>query len=167
MKNKRGDKVISVYWFAILFIVAAGIVYMAVLFYGGPYDVREIESKLLASKMADCLSQGGYLNEGVLGWTDFKEDFLEECDVTFNVEEVYGWEEQEQYYLEVGLFEFDKEAVDGKGNKIFNIIEGNVNLKTAPELEEKPRNFYVLDNSENAYVVTILAIVRKTEKNVI
>ena len=61
MKNKKGDKIISVYWFAILFIVAAAVVYMAALFYGAPYDARGIESDILTNQIADCLSQGGSL----------------------------------------------------------------------------------------------------------
>ncbi len=64
--NKLGtDKIISIYWFAILFIVAAAVVYMASVFYGGPADVREIEANILINQVADCVSQGGYLKENI------------------------------------------------------------------------------------------------------
>ena len=50
--NKKGtDKIISVYWFTILFIVAGAIVYMAAAFYGEPYDVREIEANILINQI--------------------------------------------------------------------------------------------------------------------
>lgn len=134
--NKRGDKIISVYWFAILFIVTAAVVYMASLFYGAPYDVREIEANILTEHIADCLAEGGYLRGGILNNENFANNFLEECNLTFNVEDVYGWKEQEQYYLSVGFYEFDQNASSGFGNRIFNITKGNVNLKTFAVLED-------------------------------
>ena len=138
MKNKKGDKIISVYWFAILFIVAAAIVYMAALFYGAPYDARGIESDILTNQIADCLSQGGYLKESI-SWDDnFKDKFLEECNLNFDVEDTYGWGAQEQYYVEVGLYEFNQDLEDGIGGEIFSFVEGNVNLKT----------FFILEQAE-------------------
>ena len=136
MKNKRGDKIISVYWFAILFIVASAVVYMAALFYGAPYDVRGIEAEILTDKVADCLSQGGYLKEGVLGNEAFENNFLDECNLNFEVEEAYGWEEQEQYYLEINFYEFDQSNLDSLGERISKIVKGNVNLKTSFLLEQ-------------------------------
>jgi len=42
-KNKRGmEKIVSIYWFAILIIVAGGIIYMVSIFYGDPYDVGQL-----------------------------------------------------------------------------------------------------------------------------
>lgn len=137
MKNKRGDKIISVYWFAILFIVTAAVVYMASLFYGAPYDVREIEANILAEHIANCLAEGGYLRQGILNNENFKENFLEECNLIFNVEDVYGWKEQEQYYLSVSFYEFDQNLPSGIGDLLpFNISKGNVNLKIASSLED-------------------------------
>ena len=63
IKNKKGDKLISVYWFVILFIVAGAIAYMTVSFYGEPYDIREAEAYALTNKVARCLSEAGYLEE--------------------------------------------------------------------------------------------------------
>ena len=60
--NKRGaEKIISVYWFVILFLVAGTIAYSVSIFYGNPYDVREIESNILANKIADSNSNGRIL----------------------------------------------------------------------------------------------------------
>ena len=125
MKNKRGDKIISVYWFVILFLVAAAIVYMVALFYGAPYDTRSIESEILTNQIADCLSRGGYLKEEISWDEDFKDNFLEKCNLNFAVEEEYDWKDQEQYYIEVGVYEFNQDSEDAIGEEIFNFVEGN------------------------------------------
>lgn len=56
LKNKRGDEVLTLYWFAIITIFAGGIFGMVYLFYGAPYDIRQIESTLIMNKVADCVS---------------------------------------------------------------------------------------------------------------
>lgn len=166
--NKKGtDKIISVYWFVILFIVSAAVVYMAAVFYGEPYDVREIEANIMINQIADCISQGGRINEGIINETfdeDFKENFLERCHLNFNVEDTEGWKEQEQYYLEVNLQKFEGKDLD-------SISEGNIILKDYCDKEGKnfpvwvERSFYTLDKDNSRYVIKILSIVRKTEKN--
>jgi len=156
--NKGTDKILSVYWFAILFIVVGGVVYMTVLYYGEPYDIREIEANFLINHVADCLSQGGIL---VDDW-NINENFLEKCNLNFNVEDVYGWKEQEQYYLEID-FQYFK-----GGSARESLIVGNSNLKDFCDkgLTCVERSFYTLDKEDNQYIIKILSVVRKTEKNV-
>ncbi len=163
IKNKKADKIISVYWFAVLFIVAAAIVYMVLSFYGKPYDIRQAEADILTGKIAGCLSEAGYLKDGVLT-SDFKNNFLERCRLNFQTEDVYGWREQEQYYSEVSIFNFVS------GQMILSANVGNGNLKefcnqgkNSPVCLE--RTFYSLDKTNNQYKINILSIVRKTEKN--
>ncbi len=158
--NKKGDKIISVYWFAILILVAGGVFAMVYTFYHYPYDVREIEANIMINKVADCISTGGKINAHV-----FEEDFnvLEVCDLTFDVEDVYEWREAPQYYLEVEI-----------GEEL-NLSEGNKNLISSCSVEEDvekeklakcvEREFYSL-NGDDLYLIKILSIVRKTEKNV-
>ena len=84
--NKRGaEKIISVYWFVILFLVAGTIAYSVSIFYGDPYDVREIESNILTNKIADCLSENGKLKYGLP--EKFEGVFLEECNLNFNTKD--------------------------------------------------------------------------------
>ena len=65
--NCRGtDKILAIYWFLILVLVAGGIFLMVYTFYHHPVDVREVEAELLATKIADCLSHEGKLNSEVL-----------------------------------------------------------------------------------------------------
>ena len=138
MKNKKASKILSMYWFVILFIVAGAVVYMAFLFYGAPYDVRGIESNALTMQIANCLARGGYLKPGILG-EDFANNFLDFCNLNLDVEDVYGWGEQGQYYFEVGIHEFDENSLSGFGTSISEIVEGNPNLKTALLLETKKK----------------------------
>jgi len=169
IKNKKGDKLISVYWFVILFIVAGAIVYMVISFYGEPYDIREAEAHALTNKVAGCLSEAGYLKEGVLN-EDFRENFMEECKLNFEVEDIYGWREQGQYYVEINFSNFltmEEIPTIKKGNEALKTDCGKG--KTFPVCLN--RSFYALskkdqDQDQEQYQINILSIVRKTDKNV-
>ncbi len=161
-KNRRGtDKIMSVYWFVILFIVTGAVVYMVGVFYGNPYDVREVEANVLINHIADCVAEGGYLNKEVIDdegkFLLNNDNFMDVCNLNFNVEDFKRWQEQEQYYVEV---------------KVFGIAKGNINLKLDCDKEGKnfpvcvERSFYVLDEKGKSYEIKILSVVRKTEKNV-
>jgi len=171
MKNKKGtDKILSIYWFAILFIVAAGIVYLVYIFYGAPYDIRGLEASFLTNKIADCISQGGLLREEVFKGGKFllnENNFLEKCNLNFNVEDEYGWKEHEQYYVEISFYDFSN--LDSPLFS-FNVGERNLNDFCGEKGNSLPfcfeKSFYTLDKENNQYVIKILSIVRKTEKNV-
>lgn len=172
MINKIGaEKVLSIYWFAILVIVAGGIIAMVSIFYGKPYDVREIEANTLINKVSDCLSEHGRINNNLLIETGtFNQEFslLEECNLNFNVESGLN-DEQGNYYVGLKIYNLDSE-------KVFEIDEGSQNFisdcSANPEKKYQrlvkcvEREFYVSDNSENVYLINVLSIIRKTEKNV-
>jgi hypothetical protein len=169
MNKKAIDKILSVYWFAILFIVAAAIVYMAVLFYGEPYEIRNIEANIMVNQIADCLSSGGYLNKKIIDdegkFLLNNSNFLNICHLDFNVEDFKGWK-NDQYYVEIDISEV------GKLDNSFKITNGNINLRENCNEEGKffpvcvERNFYTSNKNKNQYMIKILSIVRKTEKNV-
>ncbi len=178
MNKKATEKVVSVYWFFILFIVAGAVVFMVSAFYGSPYDVREMEEKILSDKVADCVSSGGYINSEILEDENFKNNFLDRCDLTFEVEDQYGWSESSEYYLNIGIYEFNYESDFDRiqedeevqlGEKLFEVEEGSINLKSFYNSDSndnsKERKMYVLDEEGNQYVIKVLSIVRKTEKN--
>ena len=75
MEKTATNKIIAVYWFAILVIVAGGVFAMVYVFYGHSFDVREIEASFLADKTADCLSYQGRINQELLNEKKFNEDF--------------------------------------------------------------------------------------------
>jgi len=173
MINKKGtDKIISIYWFVILIIVAGGIFAMVSVFYGSPYDVRAIEAELLTNKIADCLSYGGGLDKELFIDADvlkgFKENFLELCKINFNVEEKF--ENEPQYYLKIGVF-----AIDSLNTPAVSLVEGNRNLVASCNVQEdkefeklakcNKRKLYSTLNDQQ-YLIEILSIVKKTQENV-
>lgn len=131
--NKRGDKILTVYWFLILFLVTGGIIYMVYLFYGAPYDVRMIESTALGDQIANCITSQGYLNDSVFN-SNFEKNLTSFCHLNFSVEDVYGWGNQTQYYVELGIYNYDPNSFDLLGTPVVKVYAGNVNLKTAWQL---------------------------------
>ncbi len=170
IKNKRGDKIISVYWFAILLIVAAGISGMVYVFYGAPYDIREIESDILINQIADCVSYAGRINADLVSNGQSNQnsaDFLETCHLIFNSSE---WEE-EQYYTEVYFYKIEDLnapllTLKKGNNKWFTYCELQKNKEYEKLTKCVKKSFYSLDDLNNQYIIKILAAVSKAEKNV-
>ena len=173
LKNKKGaDKILSVYWFAILILVAGGIFAMVFNFYNSPYDVRALEANIMINQISDCLSSGGILNKNVVSESNFNEDFknnfMNECNLNFNTEK--GTDDGGQYYVEINFYDFNTE------NSLFNISEGAAELKADCEVKEVKeskrlsecvqRSFYSVDENNNQYLIQILSSIRKIEKNV-
>jgi hypothetical protein len=164
-KPKKGaEKTISVYWFAILIIVAGAVVYMVSMVYGQPYDVRAAEADILASKAADCISEGGYLRDNTLKDESFRQNFLEICSLNLSANDFKG--SQGEYYLSVNFYDFDS------GSRIdFSIEQGNANLKQSCELAGRSqpvcaqKTFYVIDKQNSKYRVDIISAVNKADKN--
>ena len=167
-KNYKGaEKILSVYWFIILIIVSGGIFAMVYTFYHHPYDIREIESDIMVNKVSDCLAKDGKLKENFN--ENLKDNFLEKCSLNFYVEEI--WNKEEQYYLQVNFYKFNELE-----SSLLEISNGNKNLisgcKEQNDKEYKrlakcvERSFYSLDENNDLFLIKILSIVRKTEKNV-
>ncbi len=161
------DKIISVYWFAILIIVAGGIIAMVSLFYNSPYDVREVEAGILTNKIGDCFSDVGYLRQEVFDNANFlinEDNFLEKCDLNFN-----STENELQYFSQVNVF-----RGSDLGNSFFEVVQGNKNLKADCSISKDygkiskcfEKSFFTLDKSGNLYLIKILSVIDKSEKNV-
>jgi hypothetical protein len=155
------EKIISVYWFVILIIVAGGIVFMVAVFYGKPYDVRELEANILIGNIADCISQNGRLVYPV-GSEELKNNFRKICHINFKTQD-----EEIQYYIELTFYDFNNQnkALD------YTIKEGNLNLKNNPNtksLFSTTKSLYVL-NQENQnpkeILVKISVVISKTKEN--
>ena len=167
-KNKiGGEKIMSVYWFAILFIVAAAIVYLVVSFYGKPYEIRNIEADLLIDKVSNCISYAGYLREDILN-QDFKDNLLQKCGITFNVEDTFGWKEQGQYFIQIDFYDFSSYP---NSVSLFTATAGNPNLEDYCSLQGKQlpfcltRELYVSSKDGKQYVAKINSVIDKVEKN--
>lgn len=178
-ENKIGaDKVISIYWFAIIVIIAGGVFGMAYNFYGSPYDVREIESEVLSNKVADCISSQGYLNENLFNLSngnftkEFQENFFDICNLNFDTSNENGLSEGIQYFTEARFYNL-------RGEELFLVEEGNLNFRSDCALAESDREyekivkcvekrFYAVSplDSNGQYLIKIVSAVGKTEKNV-
>lgn len=171
--NKKADgKIISVYWFVVLVVVAGGVFLMVNMYYNSPYDVREVEAELLAEKVADCIYFKGKLNPDLISNTGvFKEEFIDHLSdrCSLNLDPVGQWVKP-QYYIEVDFYDF----VD-KRNVILNMSEGNLNWKPDCDLKEEKygnlvvcveKEFYAKGIAKDIYLIKVLTIVRKTEQNV-
>ena len=165
MNKRGGEKTISIYWFAILVIVAAAIIYMVAFVYGKPYDIRNAESEILSANIAGCLSEGGYLKDGIIGNSSFQQNFLKTCRI--NLETPDFPETRGEYYIGVIFYDFNTGARINP-----EVSEGNDNLKQYCGLdgETNPvctnKSFYVIDKIQKAYAINIISIVNKVDKNV-
>jgi hypothetical protein len=168
-KNRRGDKILSAYWFAVLLIVAAGIFAMVYVYYGVPYDVRNVEGHLLINAVADCISYSGRISSGIVSSGKFIQNanFLNQCHLIFNSSE---WKD-EQYYTEVNFYK-----IEDINTPLLTIKKGNNNWISQCEIQKTEKKetlvqcsneiFYSLDDKNNQYLIKILGVVRKSEKNV-
>jgi len=169
--KKAESKIISVYWFVILLLVATGIIVMVNVFYGSPYDIRRIEAEILSENIANCISPGGEINEDLLSPTEifkeeFRDNFLSRCNVTLDAQSEF---KDIQYYLEI---EFTKK--DSPKRVLFEIVEGNPNFKEDCNLDgtkhEKlvqcvQKEFYSMGEKGTLYSIKMTSMVRKTEQN--
>jgi len=172
MSKKEDSKVISIYWFIILVVVAGGVFLMANLYYNAPYDVRQIEANVLSEKAANCIYSGNKFNKDFVSGQgvfkdEFRDNFLKKCSLYFNPPSQF---DIVQYYIEVNLYEYP-----GVKNVAYKINAGNPNGKedcaSKEEEHEKflvcsEKEFYGKSDTGKIYLIKILSVVRKAEQNV-
>ncbi len=169
IKNKKGaDKILSMYWFAILIIIAGGIFAMVATFYSHPYDIRGLEAGILNKKTVDCISDKGKLIPELFSNGKFNEDFsdsfLDICGFNFNTDS-----EEIQYYVEAEFYN-----LTNKENPMFEFSKGRKNWREDCKLKEEEhenlakcveRRFYSTHNGEQ-YLIKVLSIVGKLNENI-
>ncbi len=172
--KKASEKFLSLYWFAIILLVAVGIFSMVYIFYSAPYEVRDIESEILAYKVGDCVSSQGIIHPGLMPGGKFNENFniLRECGFNFQTEDEYDWRQEEQYFAEISVYN-----VRGLDNYLGRVQEGNLNWKGNCFIKDKrkkdyerfvkcsEKRIYVLGPNSEQYLINILVGVGKIEKN--
>lgn len=174
--NKRGtDKILSIYWFVVLTIIAGGIFAMVYIFYGAPYDVRGIESNILAERVADCISRNGIIDSNFFSGKDFNKNinntFQKECNINFNVED--GYRDEIQYFYEVEFY-----TIKDLTNSSFSFYNGNNNWESDCFIKKEnnkdytrlaectEKRFYASSRGGEQYLIKILSVIGKSEKNV-
>ncbi len=172
MLNKKGsdNELTALFWvIAILGGCAVGMFFLMYIFYGGPYDVRGIESRLLLNKIASCVSYTGRINTNLILEGNINSNsasFLDFCHLNFNTNQ-----EEEQYYTSITLFKADdltkQLAVIKKGNEDFLLdceLQQIAKYKNSPNCLTK--SFFSFDDKDQKYQIQITAIVKKLEQNV-
>jgi hypothetical protein len=174
MHNKKGtDKMLSMYWFVVLTLIAGGVFAMVYVFYGPPYDVREIESNILAERIADCISKQGTISQDFFTGTVIGSTFTDKCNFNFSVEEGYGDKEEIQYFYRVEFY-----TLKDLTTPTLNFFDGNGNWEGECFIQKKndrdyvrlakctEKRMYALSKSGDQYLIKILSVVGKSEKNV-
>ena len=145
MDRRGADKFLSIFWFLILFLVAGAIIYMAFLFYGSPFNIRETEGQILGDRIADCLTNKGYLNDVIFS-PEFKNNFLA-------TEDFSDWKNKAQYYAGVEIYNFDENVPRLTGDELLNLSVGDINLKTAWELTIPTTNIFSYKRNIDTIVI--------------
>lgn len=173
MLNKIGadrETMALVWLVVILGGTTLALFWMMNAFYGTPYDIRELEARLLLNKVADCVSYSGRINPQIISngvVNAANPSFLESCHLNFASSE---WEE-EQYYSEINIYsslDLSKSLFFAKkGNDNF-VLDCEIQIVASSEFSSKclERSFNTFDDKNQEYTVKILTAVRKLEKNV-
>ncbi|MEA3329164.1 MAG: hypothetical protein U9Q06_00280, partial [Nanoarchaeota archaeon] len=64
--NRRGEKYLSIWMFAVWMVVGVAVVAGFTMFFSDAFDVREIDSKIMLDKVEDCVQNSGILNDELL-----------------------------------------------------------------------------------------------------
>ena len=172
--NKKGtEKVVSVYWFTILVLVAGGIWAMTNAYYNHPYDIREIEARVLSNQVADCLSQKGILNSNLFDANGNLRDKIGfdlamECHLNLQVEAVFG-DKRQQYYIEINFSDINKNLLSVNSIGEPSIRSDCVNIQKVETYQLASKcsieRLYSTYNGKQ-FLIEIFTGVKKTEKNV-
>lgn len=136
-RNKRGqvgNAIVWIYKLIMLIIVISGIVMVVFLYYSKQYDVRNLESSVLTSKVIDCFSDKGNIKT-----EDFTKQKLYSC-FNFNEDEIF---------LNVTLFKNEEQQSISLGEEDFKVYcemqQENVRVKNSPSCLEEDFELLVDD----------------------
>lgn len=159
------EKVMAVYWFAIILIVAGAVVYMVSNFYGEPYDIREVESNALIYQISDCIIPNLYLETNLFN----KTNLFSYCKLTFETENYANWKNESQFFVSISVTNFST------GTVLFSSQNGSFSLKDFCEMQKDGhlknlpycmnKKIYAIDSEGSQYFVDIQVIIDKGEKN--
>lgn len=150
LTDKKGvEKLISVWWFFVLFIIGLGIVFGVMIYYSAETVVKKIEAESLYQRIFDCLVNNGYLNQRI-----FENSFnvFEGCGLN---PDVFG--KGSLFYFKVSVYNenslINEKAYGASFEKECQIVE-KVAAKRYPECSI--RNQTVLDDKGKEIKLVIL-----------
>lgn len=127
LRNKKAEKLLSIWWFLVIIVVFGAIVAGVYLFFSTDIDIREAESAILSDRISNCLASNGYLEEEFLE-EDF--DLFEYCGLDENVLD------SSKFFVKVEIF-------NETGNEIKKFesgakaLEADCKIWLDPEIEAK------------------------------
>jgi hypothetical protein len=150
--NKRAEsKLLSIWWFLVLILIAGGIIFGTALFYADKIDVRTLEVSIMASRVAGCIVTNGYIQENAV------KDILKECGFDSSI-----IDKSSEYLLKVGFRDISSNLTQKEiyfGNRAFEEdckIGISVNKAVNyPKCLEK--NMLALNASGSMFEIKILA----------
>jgi hypothetical protein len=131
-KNKKAEKLLSIWWFFVLAVIAGGIVIGVLIYSSADISVRETEANVLAEKITDCLIDNGYLKENIF---DKNFNIFDFCSLNQKVFEKSG-----NFYFNISIFDSE--------NLIFNLAKGNPAFEKDCKIQEKTETKYFPKCSE-------------------
>ena len=149
-RDKKGEQLLSIWWFAVLVIVAGGIVFGVLIFYSSHVDIRALESKVLVDRITNCIDNKALENEEFLKGKEGNFDVLGNCKIN---KELFG--KGSNYFIKISTS--DKELYKF-GNPSFEeqcqIKEGALRAKHFPECYERTISF---SNQNDNLKINVLA----------
>jgi hypothetical protein len=113
LRTKKGDsKLLSIWWFAVLVVIAVGIVASVLIFYSNKTDVRVLESNILTDRISDCILLNGKINNDFINSGDY---IFNNCGLNKKI-----ITESTLYYVKISLLNKDNTPISG-----FPLIFGN------------------------------------------
>lgn len=94
MNKRGGEKILSIWWFLCIALVAGAVVIGVALFYSMEVDVRPVEANVLAEKVLDCVNKNGFVDIEYVN----NSELLDECDLNRNV---FGLDSKLFFKLEI------------------------------------------------------------------
>lgn len=149
--NKRAEKLLSIWWFFVLGVIAGGIVIGVLIYSFAEVSIKEIEAGVLSERLITCLVDNGYLKEEI-----FEENFniFEFCNLNPEV-----FEKASNFYFSVSVYSSESLIFSlAKGSYSFEKdcqIQEEIETKAYPKCSEKEE--VALFNDKNVRIMILAA----------
>ena len=165
LKDKKGEKLLSIWWFFVIAVVATGITVGVLIYYSASIDMREAEAELLSEKIFDCVVEEGFVVEEI-----FEEDPQNEGrwgrgrDYGSIIHRLFEWAVK-------GVLPEDEESLIrhllmSRGESDRELTENIERAKTALEGFRSSQIWHEIEKSDAVYTEVPFAVPVEDEKGV-
>lgn len=129
--NKKADKLLSIWWFFVLGVIAGGIVIGVLIYSSADINIKEVEADVLVEKIISCLINNGYLKENI-----FENDFniFDFCNLN---PEVFG--KASNFYFNISIYDENGEELRESISKGSYSFEKDCKIQEGKEAKHFPR----------------------------